>query len=204
MIFGYLISGYFTHSDCQCPQRLTNRKKPLQMCSGCENYFYCTRDCQKVMWPSHKPLCKIIRDRTKGRQLCSRILCVSNHYLSEGFFLHFTERDMHFIGEMSSHDIHNKTTQLREDKNTFLRAHPEAAAYPLVLAVDYTSVPMTITIRSSLDFKDHSEHGKSWLGLVRKVKEDPRNEMVYIETPFNADPRSWLYTTTFQLPILGA
>ncbi|SJL07866.1 uncharacterized protein ARMOST_11220 [Armillaria ostoyae] len=175
-------------SNPMCPQRLTiaNRKKPLQMCSGCKNYFYCTRDCQKVMWPSHKPVCKIIQERTK-----------------EGFFLHFTERDMHFIGEMSSHDIHNETTQLREDKKRFLRTHPEAAAYPLVLAVDYSSAPMTITIRSSLDFKGHPEHGKSWSSLVRKVKEDPRNEMVYIETPFNADPRNWLYTTTFQLPILG-
>ncbi|KAK0187728.1 hypothetical protein F5146DRAFT_724747 [Armillaria mellea] len=127
------------------------------------------RECQKVMWPSHKPLCKIIQERTK-----------------KGFLLHVTERDMHFIGEMSSHDIHNKTTQLREDKKRFLRAHPEAAAYPLVLAVDYSSAPMTITIRSSLDFKDHPKHGKSWSGLVRQVKEDPRHEMVYVETTISS------------------
>ncbi|KAK0462037.1 uncharacterized protein EV420DRAFT_142562 [Desarmillaria tabescens] len=173
-------------SNPMCPQRLTNRTKPLQMCSGCENYFYCSRDCQKSMWPNHKPICKILQEETK-----------------KGFLLHFTERDMHFMGEMASHDIHNKTTQLREDKKRFLRAHPGAAAYPLVLAVDYSSVPMTVTIRSSLDFKDHPEHGQRWPDLIRRVKQDPRNEMVYIETPLKTDPKNWLYTTTFQLPILG-
>lgn len=53
----------------KCPRRLTNREKPVQQCSGCFYYSYCTRECQKIMWPTHKIYCKKIKDMRTSRYL---------------------------------------------------------------------------------------------------------------------------------------
>ncbi|BGP47022.1 hypothetical protein JCM10450v2_002874 [Rhodotorula kratochvilovae] len=35
-----------------CPRETT------KMCSGCKSVAFCSRECQKVLWPTHKVLCK--------------------------------------------------------------------------------------------------------------------------------------------------
>lgn len=37
----------------------------LKQCSGCKHVLFCSQDCQKKAWPTHKELCKSISERRK-------------------------------------------------------------------------------------------------------------------------------------------
>lgn len=37
-------------------------KPGVNSCSGCGNAHYCSRDCQRLDWKSHKPTCKLTKD----------------------------------------------------------------------------------------------------------------------------------------------
>ena len=47
-----------------CSQRKESRT--LMVCTACQNYQYCSRECQKAAWHSHKGICKKL---TKRRML---------------------------------------------------------------------------------------------------------------------------------------
>ncbi|KAH9827212.1 hypothetical protein Tdes44962_MAKER03022 [Teratosphaeria destructans] len=50
---------------CHRPQ--AHLSGPLQLCSRCRSIRYCSRDCQRRDWPSHKPQCQTgtVRDRVR-------------------------------------------------------------------------------------------------------------------------------------------
>ena len=46
----------------------------LRRCTGCKSSSYCSKDCQRLDWPSHKQLCKSIQSQTHKIN-CNSSLC---------------------------------------------------------------------------------------------------------------------------------
>ena len=46
--------------ECACCSKKGNQPD-LRRCTGCKRFSYCSRDCQKSQWPSHRQLCKAIQ-----------------------------------------------------------------------------------------------------------------------------------------------
>lgn len=50
----------------------------LSWCAGCRDQYYCSRHCQKRMWPEHKKLCQqsaAIRLKTGGDEVAWYMVC---------------------------------------------------------------------------------------------------------------------------------
>ena len=46
-------------SDIECARCLKrDSRTELRRCAGCKSFSYCSKDCQRSDWPSHKRLCK--------------------------------------------------------------------------------------------------------------------------------------------------
>ena len=49
-------------SEVVCARCLKKGKgTELRRCAGCKSFSYCSKDCQRLDWPSHKQLCKSIQ-----------------------------------------------------------------------------------------------------------------------------------------------
>ena len=49
-------------SDIECARCLKRGSQTeLRRCAGCKSFSYCSKDCQRSDWPSHKRLCKSIQ-----------------------------------------------------------------------------------------------------------------------------------------------
>ena len=49
-------------SDIECVRCLKRESQTeLRRCAGCKSFSYCSKDCQRSGWPSHKRLCKSIQ-----------------------------------------------------------------------------------------------------------------------------------------------
>ncbi|RPA82218.1 hypothetical protein BJ508DRAFT_375909 [Ascobolus immersus RN42] len=40
--------------------KVCTKTEGLKTCNGCKHISYCSRECQKIDWPSHKPTCKAL------------------------------------------------------------------------------------------------------------------------------------------------
>ena len=48
--------------DIECaPCLKRGSQTELRRCAGCKSFSYCSKDCQRSDWPSHKRLCKSIK-----------------------------------------------------------------------------------------------------------------------------------------------
>ena len=47
----------------------------LRRCTGCKSSSYCSKDCQRSDWPSHKQLCKSIQSQKTHKINCNSSLC---------------------------------------------------------------------------------------------------------------------------------
>jgi len=47
-----------TCASCQSTQ--AGRANPLKQCAKCKKAYYCSRECQKADWKSHKPVCRAV------------------------------------------------------------------------------------------------------------------------------------------------
>ncbi|KAK0435108.1 uncharacterized protein EV420DRAFT_1528476 [Desarmillaria tabescens] len=163
-----------------CPRRFTNREKPLQLCSGCLYYSYCSRECQKAMWPEHKKFCKKLRDMR-----------------TNGYMMHITSRDEHFLEGMKLCDIYDNAHSIKE------QAQHVRQDYPPVIVLDYATAPMTITVKSSLDFKDLEVSASSWDKLVKEAR-SLKGELVYVRLPELSRIRESFQCVALQMDVLRA
>ena len=67
-VIGYISKGKrYMNTEKPCRSKVCdnchqpNTSTPLRVCSGCETFVYCSTDCQRAHWPSHKNLCRMIR-----------------------------------------------------------------------------------------------------------------------------------------------
>ena len=62
MDFQYSIpwSKHFYLTQCGHCQQPGTASSPLKRCTGCDCFYYCSRDHQQKHWPDHKTLCKFI------------------------------------------------------------------------------------------------------------------------------------------------
>ena len=51
--------GHCNNPDCPLPDGKTERSK-LMNCEECRSIYYCSRECQKAAWPSHKEYCAMV------------------------------------------------------------------------------------------------------------------------------------------------
>ena len=64
-------------SDIECARCLKRGSQTeLRRCAGCKSFSYCSKDCQRSDWPSHKRLCKSIQsleplNYSKKAQCCT-------------------------------------------------------------------------------------------------------------------------------------
>ncbi|CAL4113886.1 unnamed protein product [Meganyctiphanes norvegica] len=49
----------FFAGSCACCYAYTGKNQPLSHCSGCQLLAYCSKECQKMDWLCHKPICKL-------------------------------------------------------------------------------------------------------------------------------------------------
>ncbi|CAA7269773.1 unnamed protein product [Cyclocybe aegerita] len=54
---GMSASGIPLEISCNYCQNYAKDKRTLQKCARCRTSLYCSRDCQKKDWPTHKPAC---------------------------------------------------------------------------------------------------------------------------------------------------
>lgn len=45
-------------ATCGSCHRWATEDTPLSLCSGCKLIYYCSKDCQRKAWKSHKPVCQ--------------------------------------------------------------------------------------------------------------------------------------------------
>jgi hypothetical protein len=51
-----------TNSSCaRCHQTQDQLDEPMKRCTGCRSVLYCSRDCQKLTWKTHKSACHTIQ-----------------------------------------------------------------------------------------------------------------------------------------------
>lgn len=47
------------NSSCaRCHRTQTQLAEPMKRCTGCRSVLYCSRECQKLAWKTHKPSCR--------------------------------------------------------------------------------------------------------------------------------------------------
>lgn len=52
--------------SCACCKAKNGGGKTLQFCAGCRILMYCSKECQKSDWSSHKGLCKAAQELAKS------------------------------------------------------------------------------------------------------------------------------------------
>ena len=63
-------SKHYYLTQCGHCHQPGTASSPLKRCSGCDCFYYCSRDHQKEHWPEHKTLCKFItKKKEEGKPL---------------------------------------------------------------------------------------------------------------------------------------
>ncbi len=111
--------------------------------------------------------------------------------------MHLTTRDEHFLRAITLSDIYDHASSIKA------QAQHVRWDYPPVIALDYASAPMTVTVRSSLDFKDLDVFRGSWDELVEDARSQ-KGELVYVRLPWLSHTQESLHCVSLEMRILRA
>ncbi|KAG5645092.1 hypothetical protein DXG03_006906 [Asterophora parasitica] len=64
----------------QCDAAETPSASKFRLCGGCMTTQYCSQDCQKIHWPSHKPICQHTADQISSVKQASSAFADENLY----------------------------------------------------------------------------------------------------------------------------
>ncbi|KAJ7178191.1 hypothetical protein C8R46DRAFT_1076074 [Mycena filopes] len=113
----------------QCGQdTIVNRNA----CSGCMCVRYCSTDCQRQNWNTHKLLCEHMRN-THGNELIYRSGSVE---------------DRRFFNGIITYDLLKNQARIREQRSVLLQRNPQLINLPFSVRMDYDFIPVKITVVS--------------------------------------------------------
>ncbi|KAK0449585.1 uncharacterized protein EV420DRAFT_1483114 [Desarmillaria tabescens] len=149
------------------PDGINHSKRALKCCQGCQASFYCSRECQKQAWVSHRPLCQ-------------KIKCTKH----DGGPTMISARDTLFLITVAENDIYEHLEVVKDlrEKNEHQLKHP------LVISLDYVSIPMAITMNSAAEYRDRES---AWDRAIQKV-ETQGGQLVFLRYPHAVKPREGL------------
>jgi hypothetical protein len=67
MLSGFINNHVFIQNHphelfvCKMPSNARPLTKPMKRCTCCRSVPYCSRDCQKLAWKTHKPACRTVQ-----------------------------------------------------------------------------------------------------------------------------------------------
>ncbi|KAK0435817.1 uncharacterized protein EV420DRAFT_1592111 [Desarmillaria tabescens] len=149
------------------PDGINHSKRAVKCCQGCQASFYCSRECQKQAWVSHRPLCQ-------------KIKCMKH----DGSPTMISARDTLFLITVAENDIYEHLEVVKDlrEKNEHQLKHP------LVISLDYVSIPMAITMKSAAEYRDRES---AWDRAIQKV-ETQGGQLVFLRYPHAVKPREGL------------
>ncbi|PBK80531.1 hypothetical protein ARMGADRAFT_1092098 [Armillaria gallica] len=101
-------------------------------------------------------------------------------------------RDTHFLIAVANNDIYEHLGAVKDLREN----HEHDLKHPLVISLDYVSIPMAITMRSTTEYR---ERESGWDRTIQKV-EAKGGPLVFPRDPHAVDPReSPLPKLTFEL-----
>ncbi|KAJ7178194.1 hypothetical protein C8R46DRAFT_1076082 [Mycena filopes] len=111
-------------------------------CSGCMCVRYCSTDCQRQHWNTHKSMCEQMR-KTPG-----------NEFVYHSGAL----EDRRFFNYILDHDLLRNQARIRDQRSDLLKKNPQLIASPFGVEVNYEFVPVRIIVLSlgSYEFKTES------------------------------------------------
>jgi hypothetical protein len=60
-------------SFCSNCKRKKEKSKPLAVCGGCNIVSFCSKDCQRALWLSHKEICVKIKNEKLSDLMCDSL-----------------------------------------------------------------------------------------------------------------------------------
>ncbi|PBK70621.1 hypothetical protein ARMSODRAFT_955332 [Armillaria solidipes] len=121
-------------ANIKCPNAIDESPPPVRRCQGCLNAFYCSRDCQRKVWRTHKKDCQNVQRERR-----------------EGFSPQISRRDLHFIRFVAMQDIEDSADDVRDAMAKSVSSVNND--WFKVVVVDYTTAPRSITV--ALMRRDH-------------------------------------------------
>ncbi|KAK0215671.1 hypothetical protein IW262DRAFT_1465362 [Armillaria fumosa] len=133
-------------ANVKCPNATDKLPPPVRRCRGCLNAFYCSRDCQKKVWHTHKKDCQNVQRERR-----------------EGFSPQISRRDLHFIRFVAMQDINDSADDVRDAMAETVSSVGNDCFQ--VVVVNYTTAPRSITV--TLMRRDHLQ--VEWPELMEQL-----------------------------------
>ncbi|KAK6985159.1 MYND-type domain-containing protein, partial [Favolaschia claudopus] len=115
----------------------TGRKSELHACGGCMYMYYCSRECQRNAWPTHRTLCKLKKSSTAREHYSLCFSLYSNLNVVVGGVPMLLDSDASFIPQLMFTDAQVHLPHLRKVTK---RDFPNEPVENFMLSIDYTNV----------------------------------------------------------------
>lgn len=176
----YLKSSGVDFSDCSNPQCQRVDEQPPKQCQACRRVFYCSPECQKAHWSSHRADCrKSLSERQKGTVL---LPADARH---EAFVLAHARYMVHTEGKFT-----DMLTRFKEENPMTLPPQ-----YPVVV-IDYTKAPPSLSVARAITYSAMP----NWQRIVNDGARG-LGQMAYISIPCIANEDQNFFVLLDQLDV---